>query len=136
MSLAMLSCSWSCAFSSVCCPEAGPYGWNTSGSVPICGGERALTPQRVAFICVSLQETVILQMHQPAGSPRLDRSAEVPGVNTYRLVARPVELSSLSLRLSLQVASCATIVTILIGIPISYVLARKHFRARNPRSSF
>lgn len=34
------------------------------------------------------------------------------------------------LRLSLQVAACATIVTILIGIPISYVLARKKFRGK------
>lgn len=34
------------------------------------------------------------------------------------------------LRLSLQVAACATVVTILIGIPISYVLARKKFRGK------
>lgn len=34
------------------------------------------------------------------------------------------------LRLSLQVAACATVVTILIGIPISYILARKKFRGK------
>ena len=34
------------------------------------------------------------------------------------------------LRLSLQVAICATIVAILVGVPISYVLARKRFRGR------
>ena len=31
------------------------------------------------------------------------------------------------LRLSLQVATCATIVTLLVGIPVSYLLARKQF---------
>lgn len=35
------------------------------------------------------------------------------------------------LRLSLQVAVCATVVTLIVGIPISYLLARKHFRGRN-----
>lgn len=34
------------------------------------------------------------------------------------------------LRLSLQVAACATVVTLLLGIPLSYVLARKNFRGK------
>jgi len=34
------------------------------------------------------------------------------------------------LRLSLQVAVCATIVAVIVGVPISYVLARKRFRGR------
>jgi molybdate transport system permease protein len=35
------------------------------------------------------------------------------------------------LRLSLQVAICATLITLLVGIPIAYVLARKHFRGKD-----
>ncbi len=35
------------------------------------------------------------------------------------------------LRLSLQVATCATIVTLLVGIPVSYFLARKEFRGKD-----
>jgi molybdate transport system permease protein len=35
------------------------------------------------------------------------------------------------LRLSLQVAVCATLVTLVVGIPIAYVLARKRFRGKN-----
>jgi molybdate transport system permease protein len=35
------------------------------------------------------------------------------------------------LRLSLQVAACATVITLLVGIPISYVLARKRFRGKD-----
>ena len=35
------------------------------------------------------------------------------------------------LRLSLQVATCATLVTLLVGIPVSYVLARKHFKGKD-----
>jgi molybdate transport system permease protein len=35
------------------------------------------------------------------------------------------------LRLSLQVAACATVVTLLVGIPLAYVLARKHFRGKD-----
>lgn len=34
------------------------------------------------------------------------------------------------LRLSLQVAICATVVAVLVGVPISYALARKRFRGR------
>jgi molybdate transport system permease protein len=35
------------------------------------------------------------------------------------------------LRLSLQVAACATAVTLLLGVPISYLLARKRFRGKD-----
>jgi len=35
------------------------------------------------------------------------------------------------LRLSLQVAACATVLTLLVGIPLAYVLARKHFKGKN-----
>ncbi len=35
------------------------------------------------------------------------------------------------LRLSLQVAACATVVTLLVGIPIAYLLARKRFRGKD-----
>jgi len=35
------------------------------------------------------------------------------------------------LRLSLQVAICATVLTLLVGLPISYLLARRRFRGRN-----
>ena len=35
------------------------------------------------------------------------------------------------LRLSLQVATCATLVTLLAGIPVAYVLARKRFRGKD-----
>jgi len=35
------------------------------------------------------------------------------------------------LRLSLQVAVCATIVTVIVGVPLAYVLARKRFKGRN-----
>lgn len=45
-------------------------------------------------------------------------------------MAGPLSSLLFPLRLSLQVAFCATVVTILIGIPISYVLARKHFRGK------
>jgi molybdate transport system permease protein len=36
-----------------------------------------------------------------------------------------------SLRLSLQVAACATVLTFLVGTPLAYVLARKHFRGKD-----
>lgn len=35
------------------------------------------------------------------------------------------------LRLSVQVAVCATVVTLLLGIPLSYVLARKRFKGKD-----
>lgn len=35
------------------------------------------------------------------------------------------------LRLSLQVAACATVLTLLVGIPLAYVLARKRFRGKD-----
>jgi len=35
------------------------------------------------------------------------------------------------LRLSLQVAACATLITLLVGLPVTYVLARKRFRGRD-----
>ena len=35
------------------------------------------------------------------------------------------------LRLSLQVAACATVITLIVGIPLAYVLARKHFRGKD-----
>ena len=35
------------------------------------------------------------------------------------------------LRLSLQVAVCATIATVIVGVPIAYVLARKRFKGRS-----
>jgi len=35
-----------------------------------------------------------------------------------------------SLRLSLQVAACATVLTFLVGTVLAYVLARKHFRGK------
>ena len=35
------------------------------------------------------------------------------------------------LRLSLQVATCATLVTLLVGVPVAYVLARKRFRGKD-----
>ena len=35
------------------------------------------------------------------------------------------------LRLSLQVGACATVITLLLGIPLAYVLARKRFPGRN-----
>jgi molybdate transport system permease protein len=35
------------------------------------------------------------------------------------------------LRLSVQVAICATALTLIVGMPISYLLARKRFKARN-----
>jgi molybdate transport system permease protein len=35
------------------------------------------------------------------------------------------------LRLSLQVATCATLITVLVGIPVAYVLARKRFRGKD-----
>jgi molybdate transport system permease protein len=35
------------------------------------------------------------------------------------------------LRLSLRVATCATLVTLLVGIPVAYVLARKRFRGKD-----
>ena len=35
------------------------------------------------------------------------------------------------LRLSLQVATCATLITLLVGIPIAYVLARKRFKGKD-----
>jgi molybdate transport system permease protein len=35
------------------------------------------------------------------------------------------------LRLSLQVAICATLITLLVGIPVSYLLARKRFRGKD-----
>ncbi len=35
------------------------------------------------------------------------------------------------LRLSLQVAACATVVTLLVGVPIAYLLARKRFRGKD-----
>ncbi len=34
------------------------------------------------------------------------------------------------LRLSLQVAVCATVVTLLLGMPLAYILARKRFKGR------
>jgi len=34
------------------------------------------------------------------------------------------------LRLSLQVAACATVITLVLGIPLAYVLARKRFRGK------
>ncbi len=34
------------------------------------------------------------------------------------------------MRLSLQVAACATVVTILLGIPLSYLLARRRFKGK------
>jgi molybdate transport system permease protein len=36
-----------------------------------------------------------------------------------------------SLRLSLQVAACATVITLIVGIPAAYVLARKRFRGKD-----
>ena len=35
------------------------------------------------------------------------------------------------LRLSLQVAVCATIATVIVGVPLAYLLARRRFRGRN-----
>lgn len=35
------------------------------------------------------------------------------------------------LRLSLQVAACATVLTLIVGIPLAYVLARKSFRGKD-----
>jgi molybdate transport system permease protein len=35
------------------------------------------------------------------------------------------------LRLSLQVAACATVITLIVGIPLAYVLARKHFKGKD-----
>ena len=35
------------------------------------------------------------------------------------------------LRLSLQVAACATVITLLAGIPLAYVLARKRFKGKD-----
>ena len=35
------------------------------------------------------------------------------------------------LRLSLQVATCATLITLLVGIPVAYVLARRRFRGKD-----
>lgn len=35
------------------------------------------------------------------------------------------------LRLSLRVAVCATAITVVVGIPVAYVLARKHFRGKD-----
>ncbi|MCL5735229.1 MAG: molybdate ABC transporter permease subunit [Actinobacteria bacterium] len=35
------------------------------------------------------------------------------------------------LRLSLQVAACATVLTMVVGVPLAYVLARKRFAGRN-----
>jgi molybdate transport system permease protein len=35
------------------------------------------------------------------------------------------------LRLSLQVAACATVITLIVGIPLAYVLARKRFRGKD-----
>jgi molybdate transport system permease protein len=35
------------------------------------------------------------------------------------------------LRLSLQVAACATAITLLVGIPLAYLLARKRFRGKD-----
>jgi molybdate transport system permease protein len=35
------------------------------------------------------------------------------------------------LRMSLQVAVCATAITLIIGIPVAYLLARKHFRGKD-----
>jgi len=35
------------------------------------------------------------------------------------------------LRLSLQVSVCATAITLLVGIPVAYLLARKRFRGKN-----
>ncbi len=34
------------------------------------------------------------------------------------------------LRLSLQVAACATVITLIVGIPLAYLLARKRFRGK------
>jgi len=34
------------------------------------------------------------------------------------------------LRLSLQVAAVATVFALIFGIPLSYILARKHFRGK------
>lgn len=34
------------------------------------------------------------------------------------------------LRLSLQVAVCATVITVIVGIPVAYLLARKRFRGK------
>jgi molybdate transport system permease protein len=39
------------------------------------------------------------------------------------------------LRLSLQVAACATVITLIVGIPLAYVLARKRFRGKDIVSS-
>lgn len=35
------------------------------------------------------------------------------------------------LRMSIQVATCATVVTLLVGIPLAYVLARKRFKGKD-----
>jgi molybdate transport system permease protein len=35
------------------------------------------------------------------------------------------------LRLSVQVAVCATLITLIVGIPLAYLLARKRFRGKN-----
>ncbi len=35
------------------------------------------------------------------------------------------------MRLSLQVSICATAITLIVGIPIAYLLSRKHFRGKN-----
>jgi molybdate transport system permease protein len=35
------------------------------------------------------------------------------------------------LRLSLQVAACATVLTLIVGIPLAYILARKNFRGKD-----
>jgi molybdate transport system permease protein len=35
------------------------------------------------------------------------------------------------LRLSLQVAALATVITLIVGIPLAYVLARRHFRGKD-----
>jgi molybdate transport system permease protein len=40
------------------------------------------------------------------------------------------------LRLSLQVAACATVLTLVIGVPLAYVLARKSFRGKDIISPF
>lgn len=40
------------------------------------------------------------------------------------------------LRLSVQVAVCATVVTLLLGIPLAYILARKRFKGKDLISMF
>ena len=39
------------------------------------------------------------------------------------------------LRLSLQVAACATVITLIVGIPLAYMLARKRFRGKDVLAS-